>query len=40
MINKKTLLSDLAKYRDIKLVIKSLEQKQTELTNILNNISS
>ena len=33
IINKKILLSDLAKYRDIKLVIKSLEQKQTELTN-------
>ena len=40
IINKKTLLSDLAKYRDIKLVIKSLEQKQTELTNSMTELGN
>ena len=40
IINKKILLSDLAKYRDIKLVIKSLEQKQTELTNNMTELGN
>jgi len=40
IINKKTLLSDLAKYRNIKLVIKSLEQKQTELINSLTELGN
>ena len=40
IINKKTLLSDLTKYRDIKLVIKSLEQKQTELTNSMTELAT
>ena len=40
IINKKSLLSDLAKYRDIKLVIKSLEQKQTELTNSITELGN
>jgi len=40
IINKKILLSDLAKYRDIKLVIKSLEQKQTELTNSMTELGN
>ena len=40
IINKKTLLSDLAIYRDIKLVIKSLEQKQTELTNSMTELGN
>ena len=40
IINKKTLLSDLAKYRNIKLVIKSLEQKQTELTNSMTELGN
>ena len=40
IINKKTLLSDLAKYRDIKLIIKSLEQKQTELTNSMTELGN
>jgi hypothetical protein len=40
IINKKTLLSDLAKYLDIKLVIKSLEQKQSELTNNMTRLEN
>ena len=40
IINKKILLSDLAKYRDIKLVIKSLEQKQAELTNSMTELGN
>ena len=40
IINKKTLLSDLAKYRDIKIVIKSLEQKQKELTNSMTELGN
>src|SRR5215204_3065187 len=40
IINKKTLLSDLAKYRDLKLVIKLLEQKQTELTNSMTELGN
>jgi hypothetical protein len=38
IINKKSLLLDLTKYRDIKLVIKSLEQKKTELTNSIREL--
>ena len=38
IINKKILLLDLTKYRDIKLIIKSLEQKQTELTNSMTEL--
>jgi hypothetical protein len=38
IINKKSLLSDLAKYRGIKLMITSLEQKQTELTNSITEL--
>jgi len=33
IINKQSLISELSKYRNIKLVIKSLEQKQTQLAN-------
>jgi hypothetical protein len=33
IINKQSLISELTKYRNIKLVIKSLEQKQIQLTN-------
>ena len=40
IINKKILLSDLAKYRDIKLVINALEQKQTELTNSMTELGN
>ena len=40
IINKKILLSDLAKYRNIKFVIKSLEQKQTELTNSMTELGN
>ena len=40
IINKKILLSDLTKYRDLKLVIKSLEQKQTELTNSMTELGN
>jgi hypothetical protein len=38
ILNKKSLLSDLAKYRGIKLMITSLEQKQTELTNSITEL--
>jgi hypothetical protein len=40
IINKKSLLLDLTKYRDIKLVIKSLEQKKTELTNSISELGN
>jgi hypothetical protein len=40
IINKKSLLLDLTKYRDIKLVIKPLEQKQTELTNSITELGN
>jgi predicted RNase H-like nuclease (RuvC/YqgF family) len=40
IINKQSLISELSKYRDIKSVIKSMEQKQIQLTNNITELGN
>ena len=40
IINKQSLISDLSKYRNIKSVIKSMEQKQIQLTNNITELGN
>jgi hypothetical protein len=40
IINKQSLISELSKYRSIKSVIKSMEQKQIQLTNNITELGS
>jgi hypothetical protein len=39
-INKQSLVDDLVKYQNIKLIIKSLEQKQIHLTNNIKELEN
>ena len=40
IINKQSLICELTKYRNIKLIIKSLEQKQIQLTNNIKDLEN
>lgn len=40
IINKQSLISELTKYRNIKLVIKSLKQKQIQITNNIKELEN
>jgi hypothetical protein len=40
IINKQSLISEITKYRNIKLVVKSLEQKQIQLTNNIKELEN
>jgi hypothetical protein len=40
IINKQSLISELSKYQNIKSVIKSMEQKQIQLTNNINELKN
>src|SRR5688500_7438543 len=40
IINKQSLISELSKYRSIKSVIKSMEQKQIQITNTMTELGN